>query len=316
MAQPSPPRLMWLAFLGFALSLAWGLACGTAIYVFASKADAQKFLVMFIGTFNMLVCLGLIIGTALIVGSAQHVIPETIEAAFTPSELAQSGYFENKRCFYSRQRTVLFASEFMLIGWIIFALCDFPLPGLGGALLMTSGCAQWALASYVGRKLRYAGQMLHSLVAINITRNLFKRRELDAINAAVHVAATLTIIFIYLNERSYYAAPFRYDTLIGRTAQVFLLLPAVLATPVLLIFTFLPRMVLRRIYDKSIDVEVNILQGMLQNEALSPFEKELHIVEFNKLCRDELRYSLQLTITDLPIGVTILIMLLQPLLKG
>jgi hypothetical protein len=307
---------MWLAFLGLAISLAWGLTCGTAIYFVASKADAQQFLIMFIGTFNMLVCLGLIVGTALIVKSSQHLIPATIEAAFTPSQLARSDYFENKRRFYSRKRTVLFASEFMLIGWIIFALCDFPLSGLGGALLMTSGCAQWAAASYVGRKLRYAGQMLHSLVGLDVTRNLFKKRELDPISAAVHVAATLTIIFIYLNERSYYGAPFRYDMLIGKTAQVFLLLPAVLATPVLLIFTFLPRMVLRRIYDKSIDVEVGVLQGLLQDEALSPYEKELRLVEFNKLCRDELRYSLQLTITDLPIGVTILIMLLQPLLKG
>jgi hypothetical protein len=33
------------------------------------------------------------------------------------------------------------------------------------------------------------------------------------------------------------------------------------------------------------------------------------------MCRDELRYSLQLTINDLPFGITILLMVLQPLLK-
>jgi len=39
------------------------------------------------------------------------------------------------------------------------------------------------------------------------------------------------------------------------------------------------------------------------------------LIEFDKMSRDELRYSLQLALTDLPIGITILYMLLQPLIK-
>jgi len=38
-------------------------------------------------------------------------------------------------------------------------------------------------------------------------------------------------------------------------------------------------------------------------------------MEFQKLSREELRYRLQLTLSDLPFGITILIMVLQPLLK-
>jgi len=69
------------------------------------------------------------------------------------------------------------------------------------------------------------------------------------------------------------------------------------------------------VYSKSIDVEIKRLQKVLQDEGLSPVEKRSYLIEFNKMCRDELRYSLQLTLSDLPIGITILFMLLQPLLR-
>jgi len=84
---------------------------------------------------------------------------------------------------------------------------------------------------------------------------------------------------------------------------------------VLLIFNFYPRAVLRKLYSESIDVAVKELQERLQTEGASESEKHSYIIQFNKMHRDELRYSLQLSLNDLPIGITILIMLLQPILK-
>ena len=306
---------MWLLFVGFALSLAYGIASAGVLYLISGTSEAQALLVMYIGPFNMLVTTGVITATALIVHRSQHVIPETIEAAFTKVELAQTSYFEHKQRFYSLRRTLLFASELIIVGYIIFDLCDFPSSGPGEVLMMAAGCLQWALASYVGRKLRYAGMMLHSLLAVNVNRNLFKERELNVINTAVHLASTLTIIFVYLHVRSYYDGPFLYESFIGKSAQVFLLLPAVLATPVLLIFNFFPREVLRKIYDKSIDVEVQSFREMLKSEKLSPFERSVRLLELSKMYREELRYSLQLTLSDLPIGVTILVMVAEPLIN-
>jgi hypothetical protein len=69
------------------------------------------------------------------------------------------------------------------------------------------------------------------------------------------------------------------------------------------------------VYGQSIDVEIKKLKEELKSEGISSLEKRSHIIEFNKMWRDELRYSLQLTLSDLPIGITILFMLLQPLLK-
>ena len=181
--------------------------------------------------------------------------------------------------------------------------------------MIIAACTQYALGVYIGRKLGYAGMMLHSLLSATVTRNLFKKRELDAINSYVHVASTLTVIFAYIHTIGYFQGPFLYDSVLGQSIKPFLLIPAIIATPVLLIFNFYPRAVLRKVYSQSIDVEINRLKKALRSEALSPFEKRSYLIEVDKMCREELRYSLQLTLSDLPIGITILIMLLQPLLS-
>ena len=113
----------------------------------------------------------------------------------------------------------------------------------------------------------------------------------------------------------YYAAPFAYDTMFKQSVRTFLILPAIMATPVLLIFNFYPREVLRKLYSKSIDVEITNLRRKLRDENLNAYEKRSYLIEFNKMSREELRYSFQLALTDLPIGITILAMVIQALLK-
>lgn len=315
MFRPSPSRLMWLLFAGFASSLAYGVCSAAIIYLISGHADAKAFLLLFIESFNVLVTLGLITATALIVHYSQHVIPATIEAAFEDTALWSTPYLKYKRRFFSVRRTITFAAEFVAIGFVVFHYCHFPLKPLGEAFLLLAGCTQWLLASYVGRKLRYVAMMMHSLLNVPVTRNLFRYRELDVINSAVNVASTLTIIFVYLHVRSFYHGPFLYDTFLGKSAKVLLLLPAVLATPVLLMFNLFPRTVLRKIYDASIDVEVRSVEKEIRQEALSPFEKRLRLLELGKMYRDELRYSLQLTLSDLPIGITIIVMVAEPLIR-
>lgn len=306
---------MWLLFIGLAASLIYGLVSAAIVYGIDGRSEAQKFLVLYIQSFNILVTLGLMICTALIVKASQRVIPETIEAAFKDVPLPEE-YYENKRRYFSLGRTISFASEMMPIGFVIYHFCHFPLGPAGETLLLIAGCAQWGLWTYVGRKLRYTSMMLYSLLNVEVKRNLFKHRELDIINTAVNVAATLTAIFVYLQVRSYYYGPFAYDTFLGHSARIFLLLPGVLATPVLLMFNFFPRAVLRKIYSKSIEVEIQDMHDELKNEALSPFEKKLRLIELGRMYREELRYSLQLTLTDLPIGLAILVTIAEPLIRG
>jgi hypothetical protein len=310
--QRSPFRLMLMLFLGLALSLAYGLLGAALVWYIGGKSEAQLFFAAYTISFKTIVSLGLILGTALIVFRTQDVIPQTIEAAFK-GQLSDD-YFYYKRRFESLRVSITFSAELTVVAFIIFSYCQFPLARPGEVLMVIASCAEYALAAYVGRKLMYTGMMLHSLLPITVTRNLFRKRELDPINPYVHVASTLTVIFLYVHLIGYYKGPFLYGSILGQSIKLFLILLPLIATPVLLIFNFYPRAVLRKLYSESIEVEIKRLKKAMRNEALSAYEKRSYLVEFDRMSRDELRYSLQLTLSDLPIGITILIMLLQPLL--
>jgi hypothetical protein len=316
MSQISPFRLMILLFYGLGVSLAYGLSGLALVSHLDGQVEAQRFFVAYATSFKTIISLGLILGTWLIIFHTQDVISETIEAAFTPEELDATHYFLNKQKFYSRKRSISFSAEFIVVAFIVFNYCcQFALSSWGRNLMIIAMCAQYALGVYVGRKLRYAGMMLHSLLTAKVNRNLFRNRELDAINVYVHVASTLTLIFGYIHVRGYFDGQFQYGSILGESAKVFLLIPVIIATPVLLIFNFYPRAVLRKLYGKSIDVEIERLKETMKNDSISDFEKRSYLLEFEKMSREELRYSQQLSLSDLPVGITILVMALESLLR-
>lgn len=302
-------------FIGLALSLAYGLLSSAVLLVVDGLAVAQAFLGAFTTAFRTLFSLGLILATALVVWRSQNAVPQTVEAAFTKEQLAKTDYHFYERRFTSVRRSTTFTATFIVVAFVIFTFCQFPLSGRGEALMVTAACAEYGLGVYVGRKLFYAGMMLQSLLAAPVTRNLFKRRELDDINSYVHVASTMTVIFVYVHVAGYYQGPFAFASILGESVKPFLILPAVIATPVLLIFNFYPRAVLRRLYSESIDVEIKQLGVVLKTESISDFEKRSYLMEVDRMSRDELRYSLQLTLSDLPIGIAVLVMVLEPLLS-
>jgi hypothetical protein len=304
---------MWWLFIGLIISLAYGLFSALLLYYLGDKAEAQDFFVAYTSSFKTLVSLGLIVGAALIIFLSQDLIPNTIQAAFTTQQLAATDYYMYKRRFYSLARSISFSGVFAVIGFVIFSNCQFPLSNRAEIIMIVAACAQYALGVYVGRKLCYAGMMLHSLLSITVTRNLFRGRELNEINSYVHLVSTLTVIFVYVHVVGYYEGPFLYRSDLAQSIKPFLILPAVIALPVLLIFTFYPRAVLRKLYDQSIDVELKTLREAMQSEELSEHEKRGYLMEVDKMSRDELRYNLQLTLSDLPVGITILIMVLEPL---
>ena len=282
---------------------------------FEGESESIKFFKAYTIDFKTIISLGLSLGTAFVVLHAQKDIPTVIQKVFTKKQLENTKYFAYLDDFMSLRKTIYFLTQVILVAFVIFRYCRFPLLRTGEIFMMIAVCAEYAFASFVGRKLRYASMMMNSLSEVSVTRNLFKNRELDSLNWYVNVASTLTMIFVYVHVLSYYKGPFAYDTPLQQSARIFLILPAVMATPVLLIFNFYPREVLRKLYGKSIDVELANLRRKLKSENLNPYEKRSHLIEFKKMSREELRYSLQLALTDLPIGITILAMVLQALLK-
>lgn len=315
MLQISPFRLMLMLFLGLGVSAAYGLLGSALIFYLEGQEDALHFFAAYTRSFKTIISLGLVLGIALIVYKCQEVIPQTIEAAFTETQLSSSDYFVYKRRFFSLFRSITFSAEFIVVAFVIFSYCRFPLSKWGEVLMIIAACTEYALGVYIGRKLMYAAMMLQSLLKVPVTRNLFRKRELDSINMYVHVASTLTLIFGYLHVVGYYEGPFRYDSILGQSIKPFLLVPVIIGTPVLLIFNFYPRTVLRKLYSKSIDVEARRLKKAMKSASLSLYEKRSYLMEFKKMSLEELRYSLQLTLSDLPIGITILIMAIDSLMR-
>jgi hypothetical protein len=306
---------MLIFFRGLAISVIYGIAGTLLVSYIEGRDQALEFFRAYTSSFKTIISLGLILGTALVVYYKQKDIPDIIETVFTKAQLDKTDYEIQKERFWSLKRTVNFTAQVVSVAFLIFSTCQFSLSRTGDILMMVAVCAEYAFASFVGRKLRYAAMMLHSLLEIRVTRNLFKKRELDSINWYVNVASTLTIIFVYVHIMCYYQGPFAYKTVLGTSVKTFLILPAIMATPVLLIFNFYPREVLRKLYSKSIEVEMKKLRTKMGNENLNAYEKRSHLVEFNKMSREELRYGLQQALTDLPFGITILALVIQALLK-
>lgn len=314
--QPrSPFWLIMMLFIGLAASLVYGILSSGLLWYLGGQSQALPFFAAYAGSFKTLLSLGLILGTALIVFRSQNAIPRILETAFTNAELSETDYFLYKLRFLSLRRSITFSAEFIVIAFVIFTYSHFPLSRPGEALMVLTACAEYALGVYVGRKLMYTGMMLHSLLSIPVTRNLFKNRELDVINPYVHVAATLTLIFVYVHMIGYYEGPFLFDSIFGQSIKIFLLLPAIIAAPVLLFLNFYPSAVLRRLYAQSIEVDRRRLKAALQNEELSTFEKRYYLIEFDKMSRDQLSNNVKLTLSDLVILIIMLLMVFGPLLR-
>jgi hypothetical protein len=115
---------------------------------------------------------------------------------------------------------------------------------------------------------------------------------------------------------SYFYGPFSYPYAIGESARFLLLFLAIIATPVLLIFNFYPRTVLAAVYSRSIDIEIKNLKRRLKKESLTPFERMSYVIEFNKMARDELRHRLRLSLSDLPVAITIFATIIGLILRG
>ncbi len=307
--------LVWHLLFGFVASLAYCAATGYAVWLF-EPSNLQQYVEAFVASFNCVISGGLIIGAATFVFTTQKTIPLTIETAVDRETLAGTEFQKQKRRYLSTARSLTFSTDFIVIGFFIFYFCKFPLSGIAERFLIAFSCLEYALGAYIGRKLFYIAHMLHSISNIRVTKNIFRESELNSIITYVNILSTLTVIFVYVNVNSYYGGPFLYSSILSAPLKIILLLPAVIATPVLVLFNFYPRTVLRQLYSRSIADEVARLTEALRNEYLSDIERMSFVIAYDRLAKDELKGMLQLSLSDLPMGVTIIVMIIGLLIKA
>jgi len=301
-------------FWGLATAVAY--AAGSAGIVFwLQPAVLGHYVEAFVISFNCIISGGLIIGTALFVYFSQQSVPQFIEASFDAESLGKTKYAKQRARYLSRGRSMRFATYFTLASFLIFYACKFPFDGAAQYFLIAFGCIQYALGIYVGRKLYYIAKMLHAVTDIEITGDIFRQDVLSSVISYVNVLSTLTVVFVYVHVKSYYNGPFQYPYGFGHTLQFLLLLPAIVATPVIVVFNFYPRTVLRQLYSRSIKQEVDHLLEQLRRRNLTEYERLSYVVEYDALARDELKTRLQLSLSDLPIGLTIVLMVVALFMK-
>lgn len=289
-------------FYGFAISI----ASSALIYKF-DQADFALYRSSFFIDFNCLISGGLIFGAAILVYKTQGVVPSIIESTFEKEDLDATGYAEQKRRFFSAFRSTEFMVEFIVVGFIVFWLSAFPLGEFGKYLMIVFGCLEYACGVYVGRKLFYIAQMLNSIGRIDVKRDIFKNDEMADVITYVNSLSTITMIFTYIHVKSYLEAPFAFDTIAGSSAKMLLALPGVIAMPVVVLFNFYPRTIVKKLYMSCIRNELDRIKRHLYANDLSPGEQLRYLIDYAKLAQDELRNRLRTGLSDLPVIIPIII---------
>lgn len=324
--------LMNHVFYGFGYSIAYGLLTALVVWIadchqrlsiislssesFCRSVKTIEYVESFFKDFNGALSGGLIFSTAILVFKTQKEIPDLIDKIFTHNELKQTEYFEQRRRYLSARRSTEFSSIFIVIGFILFYFAKFPFEGMPLYFLIAFSCIQYALGVYIGRKLFYIAQMLKAIESINIDKDIFTGDKLGFISNYVNSLSTLTIIFVFVHVSTYYNAPFEYVEGLEGSLRIALLLPALLAIPVVAIFNFYPRTVLRTLYEKSIEYKTNEIRRRLINKDSEELERLSYLVEYDKMSKSELNYRARVTLRDIPVVITIILTVVGLLVKN
>ncbi|HEX8450045.1 MAG TPA: hypothetical protein VF652_10690 [Allosphingosinicella sp.] len=297
-------------FLGFLVSTLYGGLGAILVGYFGAASDVTRFAEAYFKTFNSAVSGGFVFATALLVYRTQNYIPAIIENAFTQRELAQTHYFEQRKELFNWWKTAILSIVFALVAIFIFYWAKFPLDELSNDLLIGVGSLQYAAGVYIGRKIFHTAHLLRSIESIAVRKEIFKADRLFGISMYVNSVSTATAIAVYIGVRSYYRAPFEYDSVLGEAMATAMFIPAIIAIPVLL-FAYYSRTSVRRMYERSIEDALQKLRSKGKADNRSDFEIQTGIVELEKNLRDELKYRLRATLEDLPMAVVVGIALLS-----
>jgi len=303
--------LIYNIFYGFSLSALYGASTGAALWVLGHTSDVRGYLEAYFVTFNSAVACALVFATAITVYRTQMTVSEIIETTFSKRELQKTDFFERQADFLNLRKTITFSSSFAIVAMAIFYAARFPFHGLPEYFFIGAGCLKYALGVYIGRKIFHIAHMIRAIGSIRVTKDIFEADKLDGIALYVNTISTMTAIMVYVVVISDYRSPFLYDTILGTSIKTIMLLPAIISIPVLALFNYYPRIVIRKIYEKSISRSLRNIKLKMSRNNLSEFEKVSYLLDVDRISRDDLNYRLRMTLADLPMAVTVGVALLS-----
>lgn len=237
-------------------------------------------------------------------------VPDLIEEAIPDSEIEGTDYAFWKRRFDSDFHGLAQFATYFIGGYAIYSLLNFPVPD-GAQIVFTLFTAlQFAFGGFVGRKIWCVGHMLRSLEDVSPREWLFDSdafpRLIYLVNIFTFLVLLLTVVHTYVHSRIDYVASSEFSVL----AQSLVYLPLVLAFPVLVLFNFYPRMVINRLYLKSIRLRKDSLAEKLIELDEPEMSKLKHKIDYEKYLNEEFRYRQKVALSELPVALTIVVAVL------
>ena len=305
--------IMNSVYLGFLISLFYGVITSGLVYII-DESYFNQYLNDFFINFNYFITGGLVLGLTYQIYRTQKFIPNLITNVLGDSEINLfKEYIRHKSTYLSTKSSLRIITIHIILSFSIFYFAKFPYENKYIEIFMlVFGCSLFGCGVYVGRKLFYIAQMLQAIEEIKLKNDLFTTGKLDGISTYVNVVTTFTILGIWFHINSFYNGPFEYVSIFGKTVKILMFYPAIIAMPVLIVFNYYPRIFLRKLYSQSIDLKIKKLNKELKSKPqIDEFERIKYVSEIDKISRDELKYQLRLAINDLPLIITIVIMLVD-----
>ena len=304
-------------YLGFAISFLYGVITSAIAYLVDRNAFHQ-YLQNFFISYNCFITGGLLFGLTLQIYKTQNYIPDLLSKVFGQEKLTENNVFlHHKRTFFSVKASMRIVTIHIILSFVLFYFAKFPYKNkILENLMIIYGCALYGCGVYIGRKAFYVAQMLQSIEDVEFSDDLFTDNKLDGISTYINVITTFTVLAIWFHVNSYYSGPFEYNSQLGNSIKILMFYPAIIAMPVLIVFNYYPKTLLRKLYSKSIDIKIDLLNKELSSkENITEFERIKYLSETDKISRDELKYQLKLALNDLPLIITIVIMLADLAIK-
>lgn len=305
--------LMNSVYYGFLISLGYGIVSSLFVYLF-DKGEFSAYIRHFFLSYNSFLTGGLGFGLTYQVYKTQKYIPELISNVFKNYDLDRITQFNvHKSRFYSVNRSLGIVTIHIVISFVLFYYAKFPFTNkIPETFMVIFGCSLFGCGVYVGRKMFYVAQMLQTIENIEFSDDIFSENKLEGVSIYINVITTFTVIATWLHVNSYYDGPFIYDSMFGESIRIFMFYPAITALPVLVIFNYYPRVFIRKLYTKSINNKLSLLEKSLKDKKkITEFEKIQYLAEVDKISKEELKYRLRLALNDLPMVITIIIMLID-----
>lgn len=234
-----------------------------------------------------------------------RMIPQLIEEAISSAQIKDTGYDFWKARFDSSRLGVAQFATYFLGGFAIYSLLQFQVRDDLQIFFVVFTSLQYGFGGFIGRKLWCVGHMLRSLENVKPRNNLLEIEALPRLIYVVNIFTFLTLMMTIIH--TYFHAQLEYRTSfdVVQLLRPFVYLPLVLAIPVIILFNFYPRMVVNRLYLRSIRQRKDWLSRKMQKSGEPEIAQLKHTIDYEKYLNEEFRYRQHVALSELPVALTI-----------